>query len=231
MNEWWEGLSQILKVLYCIAIPSTLLLVLQTILTVIGFGEGGSGDVLNASDTSGLCTDGLDVPDVDMDVSTDIAGGADTDIPDDASGNVDTDLGTLRLFTMQGIVAFATTFSWVTIWLIKGDMQVIPAFFLGALAGSLMMYAVAKIFQQSKRLAENGTFYLKRAIGEIAQVYVPIPPNGENGGKVTLTLGSGFHEIDAITESEHAISTGQQVRITDVVGDTVVVEVYSNSEP
>ena len=35
MYEWWEGLSGILKVLYIIAIPSTLLLVVQTVMIVM----------------------------------------------------------------------------------------------------------------------------------------------------------------------------------------------------
>ena len=49
MYEWWEGLSGILKVLYIIAIPSTLLLVVQTVMIVMGFGEHGVD--ANPSDT------------------------------------------------------------------------------------------------------------------------------------------------------------------------------------
>ena len=51
MTEWWESLSTLVQVLYCIAVPSTLLLLLQTILSISGFG--GDSDV-NLSDTSGI---------------------------------------------------------------------------------------------------------------------------------------------------------------------------------
>ncbi|MDE7297478.1 MAG: hypothetical protein K2N94_01450 [Lachnospiraceae bacterium] len=215
MAEWWNGLSPVLQVLYCIAIPSTLLLVIQTILTLIGFGEGGAG--VNPSDTSGL--------DLDMnsaDVSVDA--GVDVDVDMDGADGIDSDFGTLRLFTFQGIIAFFTTFAWMTICLVRGEMQIMPALLLGGLCGVIIMYVVAKLLQWSAKLAENGTFNIKGTIGENAQVYVPIPAAGESGGKVTLTMPSGFVELNAITEEAEAISAGAVVRVTDVVGDTVIVE-------
>ena len=69
MTAWWEGLSAMLKVLYCIAIPSTLLLVIQTILTLTGFGEGGAG--ANPSDTSGLDLE-VDSADTEIDLELEI---------------------------------------------------------------------------------------------------------------------------------------------------------------
>ena len=65
MNEWWDGLSLLLKVLYCIAFPSTLILLVQTLLSMFGFHDGGSGH--DFSDTSGL----------DLDVDTNISGHGD----------------------------------------------------------------------------------------------------------------------------------------------------------
>lgn len=34
MADWWNGLDDVLRVLYCIAIPATLLLVIQTIMSM-----------------------------------------------------------------------------------------------------------------------------------------------------------------------------------------------------
>lgn len=99
-----------------------------------------------------------------------------------------------------------------------------PSLLLGFLVGSIIMYSVAKIMQVSGKLAENGTFRIKSTIGESALVYVTIPQKGENGGKVTLTMESGFVELSAVTEGDAPIAAGMTVRITDVVGDTVVVE-------
>jgi hypothetical protein len=222
MYAWWESLSGVLRVLYVIAIPSTLLLFVQTVMIVLGFGEH-SADA-NPSDTSGLdfdvdadmSVDGGDLSIDDIDLSADSISAED--------GSVNSDFGTLRLFTLQGIIAFLTTFSWISICFVKGGMQLVPSLFLGILAGIIMMYAVAKLLQVSSKLAENGTFRIKSTIGESALVYVTIPEKGENGGKVTLTMESGFVELSAVTEGDMPIPAGVTVRITDVVGDTVVVE-------
>ena len=222
MYEWWESLSGVLRVLYVIAIPSNLLLFVQTVMIVLGFGEH-SADA-NPSDTSGLdfdvdadmSVDGGDLSIDDIDLSADSISAED--------GSVNSDFGTLRLFTLQGIIAFLTTFSWISICFVKGGMQLVPSLFLGILAGIIMMYAVAKLLQVSSKLAENGTFRIKSTIGESALVYVTIPEKGENGGKVTLTMESGFVELSAVTEGDMPIPAGVTVRITDVVGDTVVVE-------
>ncbi len=210
MNAWWETLSILQKILYCIAIPATLVLILQTVLVIMGFGDGASGADFNPSDTSGLDLDG-DVSAGDL---------VDGDVADAISG----DFGSLKLFTIQGAVAFLATFSWVTIVLVNADMNAAVALLIGFACGAAMMYFVAKLLQWMGKLSENGTFRLKSVIGETAQVYLTILPNGENGGKVTLNSTSRFAEVDAITEGPQAIPSGSRVRIVDVRGDVVVVE-------
>lgn len=213
MSEWWEALSVVQKILYCIAIPATLILVLQTILLIIGFGDGGSD--FNPSDTSGL---DLDVPDGDL--SGDFSG-------DFSDGNMEIgnsgDIGSLRLFTVQGVVAFLTTFAWVSIVAIPLLPDAV-AVLVGLVCGFGMMYLVAKILKMSSKLAENGTFRLQSVIGETAQVYITVLPNGESGGKVTVNASSRFVELDAVTEGKEPIPSGTRVRIVDLRGTLLVVE-------
>jgi len=211
MNNWWEALSTMKQVMYCIAVPSTLLLIIQTVMVIVGFGDGGPD--VNPSDTSGL---DLDVPDGDVEF--------DLDAPDgDLGGDVSGDIGALKLFTFQGIIAFATTFSWTTLVCLNG-LPNGAAIVIGIMAGIAMMYVVAKLMQFSKKLTENGTFHAKSVIGEDAQVYIPILPNGRTGGKVTVNNASRFAELEAVTESGEMIPSGERVRIVDVRGDVVVVE-------
>ena len=212
MNAWWEALSTLQKVLYCIAVPATLILILQTILVIMGFGDSAGGGDFNPSDTSGL----------DLDMPEDVSAG---DLADMDAGELSpSDVGTLKLFTVQGVVAFLTTFSWVSLVCVKTGMPDAAALTIGFLCGVIMMYLIAKLLQLMSRLAENGTFRLQSVIGETAQVYVTILPSEESGGKVTLSSASRFAEIDAITEGTQKIPSGSRVRIVDVRGDVVVVE-------
>ena len=68
MLEWWGTLDLFSQVLYCIAVPSSLILLIQIVMTTVGFGQSGPG--INPDDLSGF--DGLgDSVDFDLDVPLD----------------------------------------------------------------------------------------------------------------------------------------------------------------
>ena len=78
--EWWNGLGTLLQVFYCIAIPATLVLLIQTVMMLIGMGDDGDVDGIG---------DG-DVGDADLDVDTDgtdgVFGDGDLDDVADVAG-------------------------------------------------------------------------------------------------------------------------------------------------
>ena len=206
MNEWWDGLSLLLKVLYCIAFPSTLILLVQTLLSMFGFHDGGSGH--DFSDTSGL----------DLDIDTNI--GCDHNV----DGGNPADFASMRMFTLQTIVAFFTVFSWSSIVLVSSGVYPALSTVIGFVLGLATMLLVAKIVQLSARLAENGTADYKNAIGETATVYIPCPPKDHGLGKVNVMINGQLREVTAINNGDELIKTGTQVRIIDLQGDTVIIE-------
>ena len=187
-SDWWNNLQLVEQVLYCIAVPASLILIIQTVMMLLGLGEGGEG--INPSDTSGL-----DLPDVDFDVSVD------TDVSLDGA-----DLSNHDISNPSDISAWA-------------------ALILAAVLGFLAMLLVAKIIQWSSKLAQNGTFNMKNLLGESGTVYIPIPPKGTGMGKISISCGERFLEFDAMSEGEETLSTGAAVRVVDIVsGSTLVVE-------
>lgn len=222
MNEWWESLSTLLRILYCVAAPSTLILLIQTLMSLFGFHDGGSGT--DFSDTSGIDFDagGMDGGDVSgiHDITThDISGHHQI-----LDGGNPSDFTSMRMFTLQTIVAFLTVFSWTSIVAVQSGMPPVLGIAIGLVLGFFTMFMVAKIIQLSTKLAENGTLNMKNCIGECATVYVPVPPKGSGEGKVTLTVQGQFRELSAVTNEPVLLKTGTQVRITDLRGDDVVVE-------
>ncbi len=215
LNNWWESLALIEKILYCIAVPSTLIMLIDTIIMIVGGGEGGEG--INPSDTSGI--------DFDTDFDTDIDVDFDTDIDTDMGevGNP-TDLPALKLFTLQGTVAFLAVFGWVSLICYHNNIHILVSIIIGFAAGFLVMYGMAKVFQSIKRLTHNGTLNYKNALGVEGTVYIPIPPKGQGNGKITITIQGSLRECEAITEGLDTLPTGTGVRVIDVVGDTLVVE-------
>ena len=203
-SAWWDGLQLTEQILYCIAVPATLVLIIQTILLLVGLGDGGGG--INPSDTSGL------------------------DMPDgfDGADSFDADVGDIadfRLLSVQSVIAFLCIFGWSGIAAISCGIPAWAAMFLAAVLGFGGMVLVAKIIQWSSKLAQNGNFNVKNLLGENGTVYIPIPPQGKGMGKINVSCGERFMEFDAVCEGENAIPTGVTVRVVDIIaGSTVVVE-------
>lgn len=221
MLAWWESLGLVLQVLYCIAIPSTLILILQMILSMMGGADDGGVDV---SDTSGLDLD-TDAA-FDADLSGDVCDtcGEIHDIGEMHDGGNPADFGNLKFLTLQTIVTFTTVFGWVAIVCVSAKLAVPISMLIALVCGLAMMFVVAKMVQASAKLAEDGTLNLKNALGETATVYLTVPPKGEGEGKVTMQLQGRFCEIDAVNAGAVPLATGTQVLVTDVLGDTLVVE-------
>jgi len=217
MAEWWNGLDEVLKILYCIAIPATLIMVIQTILSLVGGFEGGAG--VDFSDTSGL----------DFDGSSDIGELSDaSDLGGDdffGDGGNPTDFSIMSMFTVQGIVTFLTVMGWTSIVAISSGTPAAFSIIVGIAFGFLAMFAVAKLIHISGRLTENGTLNLKNAIGENGKVYIPIPAEAAGEGKVNLYLQGRYTECDAITFEKAQIPTGTMVRVTDVRNGVLIVEI------
>lgn len=225
MQEWWGTLDLLSQVLYCIAVPSSVILLIQIVMTIVGFGQSGPG--INPDDLSGLDSLG-DSVDFDLDISGDA--GLDFGDPGTGDGGSPSDLGALHLFTLEGIVAFLAVFSWTAILAYQSGVAGTLSVFIGAVLGALAMYGVAKIIQLTARLASNGTLQMRNALGQTATVYLMIPARGAGQGKVNLTVQERFIEASAITDGAVSLPSGAFVRVVDVRADNVLV-VEQEEEP
>lgn len=224
MFEWWNSLTVIQQILSYVAIPATLVLILQTILILIGLGNDGAG--IDTSDTSGLDLDMGDVSDIgdisDMGEVGSYDGGDNSVGFDD--GSAVGDFAAMRIFTLQGIVAFLAIFGWSAIAMISGGVNPLISILLGLVLGFFAMIGVGKIIQLSSRLSHNGTFVIKNLLGASGTVYLQIPPKGKGQGKVNITLQERYLEYMAVTESGQPLNTGAEIRVVDIRGDILVVE-------
>jgi len=211
MINWWEGLDFTLKVLYCVAIPATLIMIIQTILSLFGGFEAGAG--VDFSDTSGF-DGGAHVGE--------LSDAADGGIMSD--GGNPADFSVFSMFTLQGIVTFLTVFGWTAIVSISSGTPPLLSMIIGIAFGVLAMFLVGKLIHASRRLTENGTIDLKNAVGENGRVYIPIPANGTQEGKITLYLQGRYFDTAAIQFGDELLATGTAVVVTDVRNDVLVVE-------
>ena len=194
MINWWNSMDLTGQIFALIAIPSTLVLVVQSVLLIFGIGGG--------SDSIDLDGDG---------------------IPDTPGFEGDGD-GGLALFSLRGIMSMAAVAGWSGLVMHEAEMPLGVTVFLAAAFGFIVMVAIAWFMKLATKLQQNGNLDIGYAIGKVGTVYIPIPPNMTGSGKINLTIQERFVEIDAKTACGRKLNTGESVRITatDPAGMVVV---------
>lgn len=216
MTLWWQSLSTLEHVLLYVAVPATLLLLLQTVLLLLG-GDGPGADLDgDGVPDGGVDLDGDGIPDGWVDVD----GDGIPDAPDAASGP-------LQIFTLRGVVAFFALFGWGSLWL----CQFLPAWlglFLGVQIGVAGMVGMALLVRFALSLQTDGTLRLREAIGQTGTVYLTVPPARSGRGKVTVLVQDQLREFEAETESSAALPTGSPIAVTGLDGAVLLVEPTTN---
>ena len=205
MFAWWESLSTCSQVLACMAIPATLILLIQTILTLIGIGDNGvDSDIGDA--------------DIDADAADGVFGAELTDGDSDPSG-----LDGLRIFSVRGIIAFFVVFGWTGILLDSLSLSPVISVGVGAVAGFLIMLLIALLFRAVMKLESDGNVDNRNALGVSGTVYLKIPPNREGTGKVNIMIQGSYCERDAVTDENEALPTGCEIVVMSLSGQNTLV--------
>ena len=209
--EWWNSLTVATQVFYCIAIPATLVLLIQTVLMLIGIGDDADG--FDDADLDGVL--------VDMDAS-DAGDGifGDDDISDvaDAAG-----FDGLRVFTLRGLVAFFVVFGWVGVAMQGADVSLWITVPVAAVCGFAMMVALAFLIRAVMKLRSDGNTDNRNAVGTAGKVHLTVPPSRSGEGKVHVMLQGSYVERSAVTDRDEAIPTGSEVVVVGVSGQTDLV--------
>ena len=206
MIEWFEALSVAGKVFVCVAIPSTLILVIQTVMTFFGFGDGG---------------DGTDMPDLDGDgVPDGIFGSNDAGETDnfevaESSG--------LHMFSLRGIVAFFCIFGWLGLTMVSNGTEEWLAVLVAFIGGFLAMLGVAFLLKALSKLQSDGTMNIRYAIGASGSVYITVPPQRRSKGKVNLLVQGKLEELDAVTDEKAPLPFGTEVGVTGISGGNTLI--------
>ena len=234
MEAWLESLTVLQRVMLFIAVPATLLLLIQTVMLFIGLG-GGDGDA-----DGGLDGDGSDAVDLDPD-GDGISSGAAADLdgdgtPDGLHGEVHADGDTgegadghggffsgLHVFTIRGFITFFTLFGWSGLLFLTLGMHWFPALFLAIQIGIIGMVAVAVILREALRLQSDGTLDVRNALGERGSVYLTVPAQGQGTGKVNVTVQEQLREFEAVTQETAPIPTGSEIVVVGLTEDGTLV--------
>ncbi len=194
MIEWWNNMDLVGQIFALIAVPSTLVLVVQTILLLVGIGGVGLG------------ADGVD-----------ITGNGIGDTPGDGGADG------LALFSLRGIMAMAAVGGWSGLVMYEAGINLTVTVVLAAAFGFMALVGIAYLMKLAARLQQDGTLDLGYAIGKVGTVYIPIPAEMKGSGKISLTMQERFIEVDAMTTCGRKLTTGESVRVTATNENGMVV--------
>ncbi|MBQ1258494.1 MAG: hypothetical protein IIX97_00140 [Clostridia bacterium] len=197
MFAWWDSLSLVSQIFACVAIPATVVLLVQTVLMLVGIGlEADGGDI---SVGESIDADG---PEFDVDLDG---------------------MDALRIFSIRGIIAFLVVFGWVGFVMDRAGVMLLITVPVAAVCGFLMMLVLALLMRTVMRLRNDGNLDNRNALGVSGRVYLTVPPARTGEGKVNVLLQGTYVERDAVTDEGEPIPTGCEIVVIGLSGQTTLV--------
>lgn len=208
MTQWWIELGEAGQIFACIAIPATLILIIQCILTLFGLG----GDSDTEADVE------AEVPGTDFDDADGIFG-------ESGEADADSDVfdGGLRIFTLRGLIAFFSVMGWTGTVCCELRLMLPLTIIISVLAGFGAMLLIASIMKWLLSLQYDGTENIKDALGVSGTVYIRIPPSRSGKGKVNLVIQGKLCEKNAVTDEETIIGRDEEITVIGISGEETLI--------
>jgi hypothetical protein len=125
------------------------------------------------------------------------------------------------LITLRSVTAGLTFFGLSGLTALSQGLDEPTALAAAVGGGALALAGVAEVMKGLKRLADDGTVQIERAVGKPGVVYIPVPGGNSGPGKVTVTVQKRSVQYAAYTAAE-GLPTGARVRVVGVRGPSAV---------
>jgi membrane protein implicated in regulation of membrane protease activity len=144
----------------------------------------------------------------------------------DFDGNLD-DGGPGQVFSFRNFINCLLGYGWAAICFYPVISSALWLNVVAILVGVSFVLLFFLLMKQMTRLETDKTFRMEQALGKPADVYLTIPAQMSGRGKVQVSVGGAYHEIDAMTRGEK-LQTGSKVRVDELIdGQTLLVSKLS----
>jgi len=143
------------------------------------------------------------------------------DLPD---AEIDADHGIpFQFLTLKNLIGFFTIFSWTGIACLEAGLSTALTLLIATIAGLLMVGLMAGLFYLMMKTGADGTMKINDAIGQSGEVYLTIRAKRAGIGKIQVKVGGSLRTLDAMTDDEEPLPTGQLARVTQIVNDNILL--------
>jgi hypothetical protein len=124
--------------------------------------------------------------------------------------------------SLRSIIAFFTFFGWSGVFLLARGASLWWTLMVSFFCGMLAMALVAYLLYVFARQTQIGNYFLREAVYQVGEVYLPIPAQKSGYGKIHVQIGRGLREVQAVTEGR-GIPTGTRVRVVDLLEQNILL--------
>ncbi len=203
MQEWWTDLAGATQFFYGMAAFFSVFFLWQIIAAFMGL----NGDEMDVGGDAGDAGFG------DADFDADVADDFDMDDVVESSQ-------AFKVLSLRSIITFFTLFSWGSALYTADGISTVRAMGISSIWGLAGMFAIALIFYGMGKLTETGTKDVASCKGKVGTVYLDIPVNGF--GEIKIAVSGAVEHVRAKSLSGGALPAGTQVRVAQVLGQTLV---------
>lgn len=194
MIETFQTLETPLQIYWILAGISSVIFIIQAIMTFVGFDSDSDLDLADAPD----------------------------EIPE--SGDSDFDTDGFHLISVKTIICFILGFGWTGVLFWDTFDNKIWLGCLAAVVGFIFMSLIAFLLFQVRKLDKDNSFRIEKVIGSNAEVYLRIPSGRKDTGKITVSLNGSMHELEALTEGDEIPTGAKVRITDKIDAETVIVE-------
>lgn len=153
------------------------------------------------------------------------AGDMDMDGPEDHPSG-------LHLISSRTLVAFAVGFGWTGVIRSGEGANAVFTAVAATVVGLLFAAAIVWLMRFLSSLRHSGSLDYANAIGEVGQVYLPIPPGMGGPGRIEVIVQGRLRVVEAMTRHGSRLENRARVRVVEQLDENtlVVVPIADNEE-
>ena len=131
--------------------------------------------------------------------------------------------GASGIFSIRTIGAFFAGFGWAGAAMLQAGNSTGAATFVAILSGSAFLGIVIYLMSYLHSLRQEGTLNYSNAVGNVGNVYLPIPPKRKGMGQVEVMVQGRLRIVQALSDSDKKIGNRVAVRVTDTIDEQTIL--------
>jgi hypothetical protein len=133
-----------------------------------------------------------------------------------------------NILSVRTVTAFFAGFGWSGVACLDAGLSLLTTLLISVAVGGVFMFGVFGLMRLLYGLRYSGTLDYRNAIGQVGTVYLPIPGEMSEPGKVEVLVQGRLRVVDAFNNSPQSLPNQCRVKVTSVMDqNTLVVEPLS----